>query len=398
MGVPYVFVRRTAGAWVLYVLLLGLAPAALAQRNLNIAPAAPNEQRVALVIGNSNYAAEARLKNPVNDATDIAKAFRELGFQVTLVSDADRRQMRAAIRDFAQALKRGGVGLFYYAGHGILSKGKNFLVPVKADIQQEFDLEDQAIDANTVLAGMEEAGNRVNIVILDACRNNPFARSWRSAAAGGLAQMNAPTGSFIAFATAPSSVAADGSGRNGIFTKHLLANLRQGESDIDRVFTRVTAGVSQETGNRQVPWKSSSLTGVFQFREGEQLAGAAPSAAGALQVDPAERASWDSIKNSTNPADFDTYLTNYPNGYFADLARSTKTKLESDLLLRQEEQRRREAEKTQLEEERRSQQARLEDERRRMQAESRGREEELNRQKVEMEKKQKSQIYIPPTF
>src|SRR4029077_3407382 len=124
------------------------------------------------------------------------------------------------------------------------------------------------------------------------------------------AQMNAPTGSFIAFATAPNSVAADGTGRNGIFTKHLLSNLREGESDIDRVFTRVTAGVSQETGNKQVPWKSSSLTGMFQFREGEQRA--------ASQVDPAERTAWGTVRNSQRPADFAAFLARYPNGYYAD--------------------------------------------------------------------------------
>jgi uncharacterized caspase-like protein len=396
MGVSRAFTRPACGTWVIAVLFLGLAPIALAQqRTLNIAPAVPTEQRVALVIGNSSYT-EARLKNPMNDATDIAKALREIGFQVTLKLDADRRQMRAAIRDFALALKRGGVGLFYFAGHGILSKGKNYLLPVAADVREEFDLEDQAIDGNTVLLGMEEAGNRVNIVILDACRNNPFARSWRSAASGGLAQMNAPTGSFIAFATSPNSVASDGTERNGIFTKHLLANLRQGESDIDRVFTRVTAGVARETGNRQVPWKSSSLTGVFQFREGE-LTSAGASAA--------ERASWDMVRTSTNPADYQAYLANYPNGYYSELAKAAMVKLQTDLQLREEERKRLEADKAKLEEERRSQQARLKEERRaheqRLEQDrrkARDREQELARQKREAEGKQKSTIFVPPTF
>lgn len=298
------------------VLLLALAHPAHAQdRVIRIAPAPASEQRVALIIGISAYA-QAPLKNPVNDATDIAATLRDVGFKVTLVKDVDRRAMRLAIRDFSHDLKRGGVGLFYFAGHGILSKGKNFLLPVGADVREEFDLEDQAIDANVVLAGMEEAGNRVNIVILDACRNNPFARAWRSAASGGLAQMNAPAGSFIAFATSPNSVAADGTGRNGIFTKHLLANLRQGDSDIDRVFTRVTAGVSRETGNRQIPWKSSSLTGMFQFREGEQRSG---------QIDPAERAAWEAVRNSSRPEDFDSFLRRYPSGYYSDLARDMKS-------------------------------------------------------------------------
>jgi len=346
MGVPRKVLRRAGRAWMVPLLFLGLAPAALAQRNLNVAPAAAHEQRVALIIGNSNYSAEARLKNPVNDASDIANALRQLGFQVTLISDADQRQMRSAIRDFALSQRRGGTGLFYFAGHGILSNGKNYLIPVKSDVQDELDLEYQAIDANFVLDSMEKAGNRVNIVILDACRNNPYARSWRSAPSGGLGQMNAPAGSFIGFATSPNSVANDGTGRNGIFTKHLLANLREGESDIDRVFTRVTAAVAKETGNRQVPWKSSSLTGVFQFREGEHLGGAGPGAA--------ERASWESIKNSHAPADYDAYLGNFPHGYYSDLARTTKARLESESKLREEEQKKLAAERTQLEEDRRT--------------------------------------------
>jgi len=319
---------RLGGAVALAAALFLAAPLAAQDRVIRLAPA-KTEQRTALIIGNSTYA-EAPLKNPVNDASDIAALLREIGFKVSLVTNADRRRMRAAIRDFAQELKRGGVGLFYFAGHGILSKGKNFLIPVGADVREEFDLEDRAIDANTVLVGMEDAGNRVNIVILDACRNNPFARSWRSASSGGLAQMNAPTGSFIAFATAPNSVAADGAGRNGIFTKHLLSNLREGESDIDRVFTRVTAAVSHETGNKQVPWKSSSLTGVFQFREGEQRAS---------QVDPAERRAWEMVRNSDRPADFTAFLARYPSGYYADLARSTKAQLETDMKRQRDAQR-----------------------------------------------------------
>jgi hypothetical protein len=271
---------KTRSLWLAALAVaLSLTGEAIAQRNLSVAPAAANEQRVALIIGNAAYK-EAPLRNPVNDATDMAATLQSLGFAVTLRTNADTRQMRAAIREFAQNLKRGGVGLFYFAGHGVQSRtGKNYLIPVGADLKEEFELEDEAVDANRVLAGMEEAGNRVNIVILDACRNNPFARSWRSAV-NGLAQMSAPTGSFVGFATAPGQVAADGSGRNGLYTKHLLENLKAGDPDIDRVFTRVTAAVAKETGNKQVPWKSSSLTGDFYFRlltGVEQVASVAPS-------------------------------------------------------------------------------------------------------------------------
>ena len=300
-----------------------------APRNLGVSKAKipPNEQRVALVIGNSAYK-EAPLRNPANDATDMAATLRGLGFSVTLKTNADTRQMRAAIREFAQSLKRGGVGLFYFAGHGVQSRnGRNFLIPVGAYLKDEFELEDEAVDANRVLAGMEEAGNRVNIVILDACRNNPFSRSWRSAS-NGLAQMSAPAGSFVGFATAPGQVAADGSGRNGLYTKHLLESLKAGDPDIDRVFTRVTAAVAKETGNKQVPWKSSSLTGDFHFRQtadGAQPVSAAPSA------DPtaSDRALWDAVKDSKNPEELGTYLNKFPDGLFAELAQTRLDALES---------------------------------------------------------------------
>jgi uncharacterized caspase-like protein len=223
-----------------------------------------NEQRVALVIGNSAYK-ESPLRNPVNDAADMAAALGELGFKVTLRTDASQRQMKQALREFAQDLRRGGVGLFYFAGHGVQSKGRNFLIPIGAGVETEAELEDESVDANLVLSYMDEAQNRVNIVVLDACRNNPFARNFRSASRG-LAQMEAAKGSFVAFATAPGSVAADGDGRNGLYTQHLLASLKEADGDIDKVFRRVAASVSTMTGGKQVPWVASSLTGDFYFR------------------------------------------------------------------------------------------------------------------------------------
>jgi len=223
-----------------------------------------DEQRVALVIGNSAYK-ESPLKNPANDAADMAAALKELGFKVNLRTDASQRQMKQALREFAQDLRRGGVGLFYFAGHGVQSKGRNFLIPIGANVETEAELEDESVDANLVLSYMDEAQNRVNIVVLDACRNNPFARSFRSASRG-LAQMDAAKGSFVAFATAPGAVAADGDGRNGVYTEHLLASLKEADGDIDKVFRRVAANVSTVTGGKQVPWVASSLTGDFYFR------------------------------------------------------------------------------------------------------------------------------------
>lgn len=297
-----------------------------------LAPAAPDarEPRVALVIGNAAYK-DSPLRNPVNDATDVSAALTRLGFRVILRTNVNRAQMRAAVRDFGLALRAGGVGLFYYAGHGVESKGRNFLIPLAANLGGEFELDDEAVDANSILRAMEDAGNPTNIMILDACRDNPFSRSWRSAARG-LAQMNAPTGSFVAFATAPGAVAADGTGRNGVFTKHLLASLAQPDLDIDRVFTRITAAVAQETAKRQVPWKSSSLTGAFSFAPGAPAATLdAATGTPAAPADPSanDRAFWESVKDSREPEELKAYLAQFPQGLFAALAASRLKALEA---------------------------------------------------------------------
>jgi hypothetical protein len=232
------------------------------------------ERRVALVIGNGAYPT-APLKNPVNDASDMARTLRELGFEVIQRENASLRQMEDALDEFWQSLRKGGTGLFFFAGHGLQVKGVNYLVPVDARISVEQDVKSLCLDANRVLGRMEDAGNGLNIVLLDACRNNPFARAWRSAEAG-LAKMDAPTGTLIGYATAPDSVAADGSGRNGVYTQHLLRELRVPGQNIETALKRVRVGVLNDTGRRQTPWESSSLTGDFYFNgQGGQGAPAA---------------------------------------------------------------------------------------------------------------------------
>jgi uncharacterized caspase-like protein len=169
-----------------------------------------SEKRVALVIGNSRYES-APLRNPVNDANLVAATLREIGFDVISRTDVNLREMQLAVREFSRKIQNGSVGLFYYAGHGMQSGGRNFLIPVSAQIEVEGDVVLEALDLNSVLEQMGMAQNRLNIVILDACRNNPFTRSFRSGAQG-LAQVNAPAGTFIAYATAPGQTASDGKG------------------------------------------------------------------------------------------------------------------------------------------------------------------------------------------
>ncbi len=226
------------------------------------------DKRVALVIGNSDYK-DSPLNNPVNDAIDITAALEKTGFEVDYYTNINRKQMREAIRKFGDKLRQADTGLFYFAGHGIQIKGRNYLIPLAVDVHAADEVEDESIDASAVLRKMESAGNAVNIVILDACRNNPFARSFRSLDSG-LARMDGPVGSFIAYATAPGSVAADGTGRNGLYTQYFLEALAQPGLTIEQVFKQVRNNVKNETSGKQIPWESSSLMGEFVFSPGQQ--------------------------------------------------------------------------------------------------------------------------------
>ncbi|MBA4358203.1 MAG: hypothetical protein C0405_10830 [Desulfovibrio sp.] len=240
------------------------APAPVLQHQ----PGKPAQRRVALIIGNGAYPT-APLRNPVNDARDMAGALRTLGFEVILRENASLRQMEDAVDELWARLKGGGAGLFFFAGHGLQVAGRNFLVPVDARLSAEQDVKYRCMDAGLVLGRMENAGNGLNIVILDACRNNPYARSFRNTQEG-LAKMDAPKGSLVAYATAPDSVAADGTGKNGIYTGQLLRHLRTPGLGIEELFKRVRIDVLAATGEKQVPWEASSLTGYFTFNEGSR--------------------------------------------------------------------------------------------------------------------------------
>jgi hypothetical protein len=286
-----------------------------------VAPSnASSAQRLALVIGNAAYK-EAPLLNPVNDARAIAQALREAGFTVILRENADHRSMSAALREFGDRLRAGGTGLFYYAGHGMQIKGRNFLIPVGANVDREDEVAYSALDAQAVLDKMEFAGNSANIMILDACRNNPFTRSTRSGQAG-LAQMDAPVGTLVAFATSPGAVASDGAGQNGLYTQYLLEAMRKEGSKVEDVFKQVRANVRRDSQGKQVPWEATSLEGDFYFRGGPVRASAQAPA------DP-EQALWDAVKNSKEPIELRVYLNRHPQGRFAAQARQQLTALQA---------------------------------------------------------------------
>jgi uncharacterized caspase-like protein len=282
-----------------------------------------SDARVALIVGNGDYKS-APLKNPVNDARSVARALKGLGFEVLLEENVSHQGFMQALRKFADRLRdTGGVGLFYYAGHGMQVKGSNYLIPVDSAIQTEDEVRYMALDANQVLDKMEQAGNRLNIVILDACRDNPFARSFRSKQ-GGLAQMDAPSGMLIAFATAPGSVAYDGDGDNGVYTKHLLRTLTIPGLPVELVLKRVREQVARDTDQKQIPWESSSLLGDFYFNAAAAPAVAPQAIAPSGQLDPAtmELAFWNSVKDSGAAEEYAAYLQTYPNGRFAALAQA----------------------------------------------------------------------------
>jgi Caspase domain len=277
------------------------------------------EPRVALLIGNSAYP-EAPLRNPVNDVRAMAQALRDLGFTVMLYENATKRTMETAIVEFGQRLADGGVGAFYYAGHGLQVRGHNYLVPVDAQIESEAQTRIVTVDVELLLEQMAEAKNRVNMVILDACRNNPFERRMRGASRG-LAAVDAARGTLVAYATAPGSVAADGDGKNGLYTEELLQALRVPGLKVEEVFKRVRVNVARRSNGAQTPWESSSLTGDLVVNE--QAGGKVPPAALAAPPSATDREAlfWSSVKDGTDPGGFEAYLKQYPDGTFASLAR-----------------------------------------------------------------------------
>jgi curli biogenesis system outer membrane secretion channel CsgG len=271
--------------------------------------------RVALVIGNGKYAS-APLVNSVNDSRAMAQSLREMGFTVIERENITSKQIPSTLREFRTSLTPGSVALFFYAGHGLQIKGTNYLPAVDAEINSEDDVPMQSIDLNRILDILAESKTRLNLLFLDACRNNPYARSMRSGVTG-LAKVDAPSGTLISFATRPGSTASDGSGGHGVYTEQLLGQMREPNVPVEQVLKRVGASVKRATRGAQEPWMEGSIEGDFYFR------GGAAAAVASGPVDPLalELAYWDSVKSSANARDYQAYLDKYPQGQFAGLAR-----------------------------------------------------------------------------
>jgi uncharacterized caspase-like protein len=317
-------IRRLAGA--LSVVLLLLAATSRVQA----------ETRLALVIGNGSYKNYSHLANPTNDAQLVATTLQSLGF--TLIgdgaqTDVDKLNFERLIRRFGRELAGGGVGLFYYAGHGLQLQGTNYLVPVDADVNNVADADYELIDAGLVLKQMDAAGSKLNMMILDACRNNPFGGRGLRDAGSGLAVMRAPRGTIISYATQPGNVARDGTDGHSPYTKALAEALQKPGNRVLEVFNDVGLTVDKATKGEQQPWVASSpIEGDFYFASAtptanvvaaapEKTAPSPPSAAPASSLPgDAELLFWQSVMNSGAPADYEAYLKQYPQGRFIDLA------------------------------------------------------------------------------
>src|SRR5271166_145840 len=279
------------------------------------------EKRVALVIGNSAYQNIARLDNPRNDARLMAETLQGLGFQLIGNGpqiDLDKSAFDGALQKFGNAVVGADVALFYYAGHGVQVGGRNFLMPVGANPAKEADVYLQMVDTNVVMSQMEGAGTKLNIVLLDACRNNPFGTRGLRAAGGGLAQMQAPEGTLISYATQPGNVAQDGDGANSPYSKALATTIRRPGLALFEAFNEVGLEVKKATGGSQQPWVSSSpIAGTFYFSS-------PPAGNSAMQpaalVDEVQK-DFDIAQKIDSRAIWEAFLQNHPSGMLASAAK-----------------------------------------------------------------------------
>ena len=286
------------------------------------------EKRVALVVGNSAYQNVARLDNPRNDAALLAGTLRELGFFLIggdAQTDMDKAALDRAVQGFGRQIQDADVALFYYAGHGVQINGSNYLVPVDANPTREADVDFQMLDVNLVLRQMQLSGTKLNLVVLDACRNNPFGGRGLRAATGGLAQMKAPEGTLISYATQPGGVAQDGVDGNSPYSKALAATIRRGGLDVFQTFNEVGLAVKRSTNNAQEPWLASSpIGGSFYFKGPGPAATApatpdSPSRPGATVE--AERA-WSVTKDTGSRAILEDFIRQFGHTVYGSMARA----------------------------------------------------------------------------
>jgi len=288
---------------------------------------AASEQRIALVIGNSAYI-NSPLKNPVNDAKDVAKKLRALGFDVIERNNLQTKQIGGTLREFRSKLTPGAVALVFYAGHGLQIKGVNYLPAIDADIHTEEDVPNQSIAMNQIMDVLDESKTRLNLVFLDACRNNPYARSFRSADQG-LARVNAPSGTLISYATRPGSVAADGDGRNGLYTSKLIAQM-DSNLQIELTLKQVVTAVKTASQGKQEPWMEGSIEGEFCFAgcaADMQVARPVTVPARVKTTDEIEDEYWEEIKDSGDLTSYEHYSKAYPNGRYLNTANLKITQL-----------------------------------------------------------------------
>ena len=292
------------------------------------------EKRVALVIGNGNYSHAAALANPTNDAALVTTALEAVGFSVVSVMDGDHALMLQSLSKFGRMAENADIALFYYAGHGLQVAGKNWLLPVSANIESSTDLPASAVSANSVLELMELSGARARIAILDACRNNPLARSLTRATTRGLAKIeSSAAGTMIVFATAPGQVALDGTGNNSPFSKALSQQILVPGLEVRQMIGRVRRDVMEDTGDKQVPWVNEAIVGDIYLSSKpdrddsgtNQLSQITPLANLAAQQSAnntsQEIAFWNSVKDSEDAAVMNLYVKQYPNGVFVEIAK-----------------------------------------------------------------------------
>lgn len=274
--------------------------------------------KFALVIGNSKYKNAPGLNNPGNDAKGMTETLRQSGFDVTSQLDVSQDDMAAAIRTYVQTLAaKKAIGLFYFAGHGVQLAWRNYLIPVDAAVRRPDDIQKSCIDLVALMDGINKASNPLNVVILDACRDNPFGGEARIENRG-LSQMDASHSTLLAYATAPGNVASDGEGANGLYTENLVREMQVPEARIEDVFKRVRLNVRRSTNGKQIPWESTSLEEDFYFVPPKELKRISDQEAARLFEQ--ELALWEQIKTSKEPASLEDYLRRYPGGRFAELA------------------------------------------------------------------------------